>query len=219
MVAAHDIGRFMHIAAKAVAEATGELGEGASEGELIRELIDGAAILFSNEYESHMIEQKTGWSADEVLAKVGLQVTTLGADGVRIKRQGEEDIVVPAAKDVAADAEIILEHGKPLIFGKEKTLGLRVKPGVFDLEVVPTGKKGISETDILVHDETNRRLACMLALMEPPSMPVSIGVLYCHPTSSYEDGVKDHFEEAEKHATGTDLNALLRRGHTWTTTN
>ena len=53
------------------------------EGELIRELIDGAAILFSNEYESHMIEQKTGWSADEVLAKVGLQVTTLGADGVR----------------------------------------------------------------------------------------------------------------------------------------
>ena len=49
-----------------------------------------------------MIEQKTGWSADEVLAKVGLQVTTLGADGVRIKRAGEEDIVVPAAKDVAA---------------------------------------------------------------------------------------------------------------------
>ena len=72
------------------------------EGGLIRELIDGAAILFSNEYESHMIEQKTGWSADEVLAKVGLQVTTLGADGVRIKRAREEDIVVPAAKDVAA---------------------------------------------------------------------------------------------------------------------
>jgi adenosine kinase len=32
------------------------------EGDLIRDLIDGAAILFSNEYESHMIEQKTGWS-------------------------------------------------------------------------------------------------------------------------------------------------------------
>ena len=120
------------------------------------------------------------------------------------------------AKDVAADAEIILEHGKPLIFGKEKTLGLRVKPGFFELEVVTIGKKGISETDILAHDETNRALASMLALMEPPSMPVAIGVLYCHPTSSYEDGVKDHFEEAEKDADGTDLNALLRRGHTWT---
>ena len=74
------------------------------EGGLIRELIDGAAILFSNEYESHMIEQKTGWSADEVLAKVGLQVTTLGADGVRIKRAREEDIVVPVSATRSAPA-------------------------------------------------------------------------------------------------------------------
>jgi adenosine kinase len=72
------------------------------EGELIRELIDGAALLFSNEYESHMIEQKTGWSAAEVLERVGTQVTTLGADGVRITRKGEEPIVLPAAKNVAA---------------------------------------------------------------------------------------------------------------------
>ena len=57
-----------------------------SEGELIRDLIDGAAYLFSNEYESHMIESKTGWSADEILDRVGTQVTTLGADGVRILR-------------------------------------------------------------------------------------------------------------------------------------
>jgi adenosine kinase len=71
-------------------------------GELIRDLIDGATILFSNEYESHMIEQKTGWSADEVLERVGTQVTTLGKDGVRITRRGEEPIVLPAAKDVAA---------------------------------------------------------------------------------------------------------------------
>ncbi len=123
------------------------------------------------------------------------------------------------AKDVAADAEIILEHGKPLIFGKEKTLGLRVKPGFFELEVVTIGKKGISEADILAHDETNRALAGMLALMEPPSLPVAIGGLYCHPTSSYDVGVQIRLVEAEKHATGTDLNALLRRGHTWTITN
>jgi adenosine kinase len=69
-------------------------------GELIRELIDGATILFSNEYESHMIEQKTGWSAEEVLDRVGTQVTTLGADGVRILRKGAEPIVLPAASGV-----------------------------------------------------------------------------------------------------------------------
>src|SRR6478735_1683996 len=73
-----------------------------SDGDLIRKLIDGAAILFSNEYESHMIEQKTGWSAAEVLDRVGVQVTTLGKDGARVQRTGEPTIELPAAKDVTA---------------------------------------------------------------------------------------------------------------------
>ena len=73
-----------------------------SEGDLIRKLIDGAAILFSNEYESHMIEQKTGWSAAEVLSRVDIQVTTLGKDGVRILREGEPTIELPAASNVVA---------------------------------------------------------------------------------------------------------------------
>ena len=73
-----------------------------SEGALIRSLIDGAAYLFSNEYESHLIEQKTGWSADEILERVGTQVTTLGAAGVRITSKGGDTIELPAAKDVVA---------------------------------------------------------------------------------------------------------------------
>jgi adenosine kinase len=72
------------------------------EGELIRKLIDGAAMLFSNEYESHLITEKTGWSAEAVLDRVGTQVTTLGADGVLVQRMGEEPIVVAAAKGVHA---------------------------------------------------------------------------------------------------------------------
>ena len=68
-----------------IADPSQQLAFGA--GELIRNLIDGAAFLFSNEYESHMIEQKTGWSADEVLDRVGIQVTTLGKDGVRVAPQ------------------------------------------------------------------------------------------------------------------------------------
>jgi len=73
-----------------------------SDGAVIRDLVDGAAVLFSNEYESHMIEQKTGWDADEVLSRVGYQVTTLGADGVRVRRTGEPDLLVPAAAGVLA---------------------------------------------------------------------------------------------------------------------
>ncbi|MFQ5764303.1 MAG: 2-oxoacid:ferredoxin oxidoreductase subunit beta [Rhodospirillales bacterium] len=122
------------------------------------------------------------------------------------------------AKEVADDAEILVEHGKPLIFGKERNRGLRMKPGVVELEVAGIGENGVTESDILVHDETNRALAGMLALMEPPTMPVALGVLYCDPTPSYEEGVEDHMAEAKRHSTGTDLNAILRRGHTWTIT-
>jgi adenosine kinase len=71
------------------------------DGEMIRELIDGAAILFSNEYESALIEKKTGWTNDEVLSRVGTQVVTLGAEGVRVERAGLEPIVVPAVPEVA----------------------------------------------------------------------------------------------------------------------
>jgi adenosine kinase len=73
-----------------------------SDSDLIRDLIDGATYLFSNEYESHMIESKTGWSAEEVLGRVGTQVTTLGAQGVRIQSRGSEPIEVKAAPGVTA---------------------------------------------------------------------------------------------------------------------
>jgi adenosine kinase len=71
------------------------------DGEMIRELIDGATILFSNEYESALIEKKTGWSNEEVLSRVGTQVVTLGAEGVRVERAGHEPIVVPAVPEIA----------------------------------------------------------------------------------------------------------------------
>jgi adenosine kinase len=71
------------------------------EGPMIRDLIDGASILFSNEYESALIEKKTGWSSGEILERVGTQVVTLGAAGVRVERAGEEPVIVPAVPEVA----------------------------------------------------------------------------------------------------------------------
>jgi adenosine kinase len=70
------------------------------DGDMIRQLIDGAAILFSNEYESALIEKKTGWSAEEVLSRVGTWVVTLGSEGVRVERQGEEPIFVAAVPEI-----------------------------------------------------------------------------------------------------------------------
>lgn len=70
------------------------------DGDMIRPLIDGAHILVSNEYESSLIVQKTGWSHDEVLDRVGTWVITLGPRGVRIERQGEEPVEVAAVPEV-----------------------------------------------------------------------------------------------------------------------
>jgi len=64
------------------------------DGESIRNLMEGATYLFSNEYEKGLIESKTGWTSEEILAKVGTRVTTLGSNGVRIERVGEPDIEV-----------------------------------------------------------------------------------------------------------------------------
>ncbi|MET0839241.1 MAG: PfkB family carbohydrate kinase, partial [Marmoricola sp.] len=72
------------------------------EGEMIRELVEGAAYLFSNEYESHLIESKTGWSAEEILSRVGTQVITLGKDGVRIVGNAHETVEVTAVPGVVA---------------------------------------------------------------------------------------------------------------------
>ena len=72
-----------------------------ADGGMIRDLVDGAEILFSNEYESALITQKTGWSREEVLARVGRWVVTRGAEGVRIDREGDDPIVVAAVPEVA----------------------------------------------------------------------------------------------------------------------
>lgn len=71
-----------------------------ANGDMIRPLIDGAHILVSNEYESSLIVQKTGWSHEEVLDRVGTWVITLGPRGVRIERKGEESIEVAAVPEV-----------------------------------------------------------------------------------------------------------------------
>ncbi len=66
------------------------------EGDDIKRLIDGAEILFSNEYESGLMAQKTGWSHDEILKRVGVRVTTHGGDGVVIENAGGILAKVPA---------------------------------------------------------------------------------------------------------------------------
>jgi adenosine kinase len=66
-------------------------------GDDIANLVDGATYLFTNEYEASVVEKKTGWSQAEISDRVDVRVTTLGADGARVQRRGEEPIHVPVA--------------------------------------------------------------------------------------------------------------------------
>ncbi|MEU6818051.1 carbohydrate kinase family protein [Streptomyces sp. NPDC046860] len=66
-----------------------------TDGE-VRELVDGAAYLFTNEYEAALLVERTGWSHDEVLTRTGTWLTTLGGAGVRVERAGEPPVRHPA---------------------------------------------------------------------------------------------------------------------------
>lgn len=65
----------------------------------IRELIDEAAYLFTNEYEAALTEQKTGWSSGEILDRVQVRVTTLGRRGALVERKGQRSTHVPCTEE------------------------------------------------------------------------------------------------------------------------
>jgi len=69
------------------------------DGDQVRDLVDGAAWLFTNEYEAALLKERTGWSRAEILAVVGTWVTTLGEKGVRIESAGQPPLDVPAIPD------------------------------------------------------------------------------------------------------------------------
>ncbi len=71
-----------------------------ADGDTIRQLIDGADYLLTNEYEAALTAQKTGWSQDEIADRVNTRVITKGKDGVTIERKGEDPIEVTVAREV-----------------------------------------------------------------------------------------------------------------------
>ncbi|UYQ60608.1 carbohydrate kinase family protein [Streptomyces peucetius] len=64
------------------------------------ELVTGARWLFTNEYEAALLQERTRLTGEQILGRVGCWVTTLGAQGVRIEREGQPPLTVPAV-DVA----------------------------------------------------------------------------------------------------------------------
>lgn len=118
-------------------------------------------------------------------------------------------------KALAADSQLWVAHGKPLVYGKDGKKGLRLKPGTLDLEVVTVGEGGVSLNDILVHDETNKTLAHLLINLERPKFPAVLGVIYCNPAPEYEEAVEAQMEAARAAKSGASLEKVLKSGRTW----
>jgi 2-oxoglutarate ferredoxin oxidoreductase subunit beta len=120
-------------------------------------------------------------------------------------------------KSVKTDRQIVLEHGKPLLFGKNK--GIRMAAN-FTPEVVEVGegpgKAPLSE--ITVHDENveNPAYAFMLSRLDYPDFPVPVGVLRSVRKPSYEALIQAQREKAIATRGAGELDKLLRSGETWT---
>jgi 2-oxoglutarate/2-oxoacid ferredoxin oxidoreductase subunit beta len=120
------------------------------------------------------------------------------------------------AKANAADNQVLVEHGKPMLYGKDKSKGLRLNRQTLVLEPVVIGENGVTVDDILVHEETNKSIAFMLAEMPFGVFPMALGVLYCDPAPTFESAVVAQNADIAAKRGAPDLNKLLRTGQTWT---
>jgi len=117
-------------------------------------------------------------------------------------------------KKIAADYRVEVEHGQPLLFGKDKSKGIRLNRDTLRLEVVTLGE-GAELEDILVHDQTNLALAQLIAAMQGPDFPVAVGILYHNPVTAYVSDLSDQRLKLRETRGSGDLSALLHTGHTW----
>ncbi len=120
-----------------------------------------------------------------------------------------------AEKETRSDRLILLEHGKPMIFGKEANKGL-VLDG-FNLKVVTIGQNGITEADILVHDATcqDTTLQMKLALMEGPELPIAVGVIRDVEEETYDAAVETQIAEVQAKSKVKTFDDLIATCEKW----
>jgi 2-oxoglutarate ferredoxin oxidoreductase subunit beta len=118
-------------------------------------------------------------------------------------------------KDVRAERTIVLKHGEPMIYGKNRDKGLVMEGN--SLKSVVIGENGITEKDLLVHDAhiENPGLHSMLIDMKWPEMPVALGVIRAVKDKTYDDNVRDQVIDAREHAQIHNMDELLHSGATW----
>ncbi|NCB09414.1 MAG: 2-oxoacid:ferredoxin oxidoreductase subunit beta, partial [Bacteroidia bacterium] len=117
-----------------------------------------------------------------------------------------------------AERQLILEHGKPMIFGEENNKGLIFDKG--KLKVVKIGENGVTADDILIHDAHDPDPSVHMSLinMQLPEFPVAFGVIRSVPSLVYDVEVEAQIEQVQQKRKITCVDDLLRSGNTWEVT-
>ncbi len=117
-------------------------------------------------------------------------------------------------KSVKADNVLYLQHGRPLVFGKDRNKGIRLHG--LNPEVVELGN-GIALDDLLVHDEKadEPTLAYLLSRMVYPHFPECIGVFRCVERPTYEDVLNKQMDDEIARRGAGKLEDLFASDETW----
>jgi len=108
---------------------------------------------------------------------------------------------------------LYLESGKPMVFGANRDKGIRCRG--LEPEVVQLGRDGVTEKDLLIHDEENEAQSFLLSRMDLASFPTPIGVLRRQSFPSYEAGVHEQIRAARSARGAGDLMGLIHSGDVW----
>ena len=116
-------------------------------------------------------------------------------------------------KEIKMETQLILEHGKPMIFGKERDKGLRLKGS--KLKVVKLGSN-YGMNDVLKHDENNKIQGLLLSeLSNNDNFPTPIGIIYKEEKPTYEKMLYNQLEKAVEAKGKGNLDELFNDSHTW----
>lgn len=117
-------------------------------------------------------------------------------------------------KETRDDHVVYLEHGKPLVFGKNKEKGVRLNG--FTPEVVSVTDGTYSVNDLLVHNEKDGTLAFILAnMIHNPDLPRPMGVFTALERPTYESMMVQQIAKAKSKRGEGDLQKLLEGDETW----
>ena len=121
-------------------------------------------------------------------------------------------------KKVKADRQLVLEHGQPLVFGKDKNRAIRAQSnGVLEVVEVGDGPGQVPLSEVPVHDERNvsAGYAFALAQLDYPDFPAPVGVLRAIENTTYEATIRGQEDLAKERVDSTSLEYLWGMGDTW----